>query len=62
VTIEAVDEHGQVVATGRFGTDTAGYRLMVKYVPEQWPYHRWAVEGARERGGPSAGAAAARPG
>ena len=46
VTIEAVDEHGQVVATGRFGTDTAGYRLMVKYVREQWPHHRWAVEGA----------------
>jgi hypothetical protein len=28
VTIEAVDGHGQVLARGRFGTDTAGYRLM----------------------------------
>jgi hypothetical protein len=24
VTIEAVDEHGQVLATGRFGTDSSG--------------------------------------
>ena len=54
VTIEAVAEHGQVVATGRFGTDTAGYRLMVKYVREQWPHHRWAVEGANGVGRPLA--------
>jgi transposase len=54
VTIEAVDEHGQVLATGRFGTDSAGYRLMVGYVREQWPHRRWAVEGAHGVGRPLA--------
>jgi len=29
VTIEAVEEHGQVLATGRFATDSSGYRLML---------------------------------
>jgi hypothetical protein len=29
VTIEAVDGHATVLATGRFGTDTTGYRLML---------------------------------
>ena len=47
VTIEAVDEHGTVLATGRFGTDSGGYRVMPKYVRARWPHHRWAVEGAR---------------
>ena len=46
VTFEAVDEHGTVLATGRFGTDTAGYRLMNRYVRDQWPHHVWAIEGA----------------
>jgi hypothetical protein len=27
VTIEAIDEQGQVLATGRFATDSKGYRL-----------------------------------
>jgi hypothetical protein len=54
VTIEAVDEHGTVLARGRFGTDTAGYRLLVKHVREQWPHHRWAVEGAQGVGRPLA--------
>jgi len=54
VTIGAVDEHGQVLATGRFGTDSAGYRLMVGYVREQWPHRRWAVEGAHGVGRPLA--------
>jgi transposase len=54
VTIEAVDEHGQVLATGRFGTDSNGYRLMSTYVREQWPHHRWAVEGANGVGRPLA--------
>ncbi|MGH3324231.1 MAG: hypothetical protein ACRDOV_07375, partial [Streptomyces sp.] len=46
VTIEAVDEQGKKVATGRFGTDSTGYRLMLRYVRDQWPQRRWAVEGA----------------
>ena len=54
VTIEAVDEHGTVLARGRFGTDTAGYRLLVKHVRDQWPHHRWAVEGAQGVGRPLA--------
>ena len=54
VTIEVVDEHGQVLATGRFETDSNGYRLMVKYVRDQWPHHRWAVEGAQGVGRPLA--------
>src|SRR3954453_3526426 len=54
VTIEAVDEHGTVLARGRFGTDTAGYRLLVKLVRDQWPHHRGAVEGAQGVGRPLA--------
>ena len=54
VTIEAVDEHGQVLATGRFPTDTGGHRAMVRYVRDQWPHHRWAVEGANGVGRPLA--------
>jgi transposase len=54
VTIEAVDEHAQVLATGRFGTDTTGYRLMLRYVRQQWPHRRWAVQGAGGVGRPLA--------
>ncbi len=54
VTIEAVDHHAQVLATGRFGTDTTGYRLMLRYVRQQWPHRRWAVEGAGGVGRPLA--------
>src|SRR6266545_1354070 len=54
VTIEAVDDHAQVLATGRFGTDTTGYRLMLCYVRQQWPHRRWAVEGAGGVGRPLA--------
>jgi transposase len=54
VTIEVVDEHGRVLSTGRFGTDTAGYRLMNRYVRDQWPHHVWAVEGAQGVGRPLA--------
>jgi transposase len=54
VTIEAVDEDGQMLATGRFPTDTAGYRAMTQYVRDQWPHHRWAVEGAHGVGRPLA--------
>ena len=41
-------------ATGRFTTDSNGYRLMLKYVRDQWPHHRWAVEGAQGVGQPLA--------
>ena len=54
VTIEAVDERGQVLARGRFDTTGAGYRLMLSYVARQWPHHRWAVEGANGMGRPLA--------
>ena len=54
VTLEAVDGHGQVLARGWFGTDTAGYRLMLRYVRERWPHRVWAVEGAHGVGRPLA--------
>jgi hypothetical protein len=54
VTIEAVDERARVLATGRFGTDTGGYRLMLRYVRGQWPHRRWAIEGANGVGRPLA--------
>jgi transposase len=54
VTIEAVDERARVLATGRFGTDTSGYRLMLRYVRAQWSHRRWAIEGANGVGRPLA--------
>ena len=54
VTIEAVDEQGRVLATGRFETSTRGYRAMLGYIRRQWPQHRWAVEGAQGVGRPLA--------
>ena len=54
VTIEVVDEHETVLARGRYGTDTADYRRMLKQVRDQWPQHRWAVEGAQGVGRPLA--------
>ena len=54
VTIEAVDERARVLATGRFGTDTSGYRLMLRYVRAQWSHRRWAIEGANGAGRPLA--------
>ena len=54
VTIEVVDEHERVLARGRYGTDTADYRRMLKQVRDQWPQHRWAVEGAQGVGRPLA--------
>jgi transposase len=53
-TIEAVDDQGRVLATGRFATDTRGYRAMLGYVRRQWRHHRWAVEGAQGVGRPLA--------
>jgi hypothetical protein len=43
-TIEVVDEREMVLATGRFGTDEAGYAAMRKNVAA-WPERVWAVEG-----------------
>src|SRR3954453_7572974 len=54
VTIEAVDDQGRVLATGRFQTDTRGYRAMLGYVRRQWRHRRWAVEGAQGVGRPLA--------
>src|SRR4051794_26060495 len=54
VTIEAIDEQGRVSATGRFGTANRDYHSMVRYVRQQWPHHRWAVEGAQGVGRPLA--------
>jgi hypothetical protein len=42
------------LATGRFGTDSTGYRLMLRYVRDQWSDRRWAVEGANGVGRPLA--------
>jgi transposase len=54
VTIEAIDEQGKKLATGRFGTDTRDYKAMLGYVRRQWPHHRWAIEGAHGVGRPLA--------
>jgi transposase len=54
VTIEAIDEQGTKLATGRFGTATRDYKAMLGYVCRQWPRHRWAIEGAQGVGRPLA--------
>lgn len=54
VTIEAIDGHGQKLATGRFGTTTRDYKAMLGYVRQQWPHHQWAIEGAHGVGRPLA--------
>ena len=52
-TIEVVDEREAVLATGRFGTDKAGYAAMRKRVAA-WPERTWAVEGSNGAGRPLA--------
>jgi transposase len=52
-TIEVVDEHETVLASGRFGTDKAGYVAMRKTVA-RWPDRVWAVEGCNGAGRPLA--------
>ncbi|HQZ85589.1 MAG TPA: transposase [Actinomycetota bacterium] len=52
-TIEAVDRHERVLATGRFGTDKAGYAAMRKHVVS-YPDRVWAVEGSNGAGRPLA--------
>jgi transposase len=53
VTIEVVDDHETVLATGRFRTDNAGYTSMLKHVAA-WPERVWAVEGSNGAGRPLA--------
>jgi transposase len=48
-TIEAVDHHERVLASGRFTTDKAGYVAMRKHVAA-WPDRVWAVEGSNGAG------------
>ena len=52
-TIEVVDTHEQLLGTGRFPTDKAGYAAMRGYA-KQWPDRTWAVEGANGAGRPLA--------
>src|ERR671910_3758627 len=52
-TIEVIDDHEIVLATGRFGTDKAGYAAMRKTVAG-WPDRIWAVEGSNGAGRPLA--------
>src|SRR5690348_10038582 len=53
VTIEVVDDHETVLATGRFNTDKAGYAAMLRHVAA-WPERVWAVEGSNGAGRPLA--------
>ena len=48
-TIEVVDHREQVLASGRFATDKAGYAAMRKHV-SAWPDRVWAVEGSNGAG------------
>ena len=52
-TIEVVDGRERVLATGRFGTDKAGYAAMRKHVTS-YPDRVWAVEGSNGTGRPLA--------
>lgn len=52
-TIEVVDQHEQVLGSGRFTTDRAGYTAMRSYA-KTWPDRVWAVEGANGAGRPLA--------
>src|SRR5512139_2605820 len=48
-TIEVVDRHENVLASGRFATDKAGYAAMRKHVAAL-PDRVWAVEGSNGAG------------
>ena len=52
-TIEIVDEREQLLGSGRFTTDRAGYAAMLTYA-KAWPQRTWAVEGANGTGKPLA--------
>jgi hypothetical protein len=44
-TIEVVDQQENLLGSGRFTTDRAGFAAMRKYV-NQWQHREWAVEGS----------------
>ncbi|MFC7497002.1 MULTISPECIES: IS110 family transposase [unclassified Nocardioides] len=52
-TIEVVDDHEQMLGSGRFSTDKSGYAAMRTYA-KAWPDRVWAVEGANGVGRPLA--------
>ena len=52
-TIEVVDDREQLLGSGRFTTDRAGYAAMRKYTGA-WPGRVWAVEGSNGAGRPLA--------
>jgi transposase len=52
-TIEVVDREENLLGSGRFSTDKAGYKAMRTYV-KAWPERVWAVEGANGVGRPLA--------
>ena len=52
-TIEVVDQQEQLLGSGRFTTDQAGYKAMRTYA-KTWPDRVWAVEGANGVGRPLA--------
>ena len=52
-TIEVVDQHEQLLGSGRFTTDRAGHAAMRNYA-KAWPERVWAVEGANGAGRPLA--------
>jgi transposase len=52
-TIEVVDHREQLLGSGRFTTDKAGYTALRAYA-KTWPQRVWAVEGANGAGRPLA--------
>ena len=52
-TIEVVDQRENLLGSGRFTTDKAGFAAMRKYV-HQWPEREWAIEGSLGVGRPLA--------
>ncbi len=49
-TIEVMAGDEQILGRGRFDTDAAGYKAMMRHV-KQWPARTWAVEGCQGIGG-----------
>src|SRR5687768_16004116 len=52
-TIEVVDRDEQMLGSGRFTTDKAGYAAMRRYATA-WPDRTWAIEGSNGAGRPLA--------
>jgi transposase len=46
VTIEVMAGDEAILGGGRFDTDAAGYRSMLRYA-KQWPHRTWAIEGCQ---------------